>query len=1229
MIWTKGSVLCTKMPSACSAIGSKLTFALLLGLTPGIAAAQAAVTATYSDLGSWTAATNSIVSANFEGLAPNGHSISYPPATGLSRPGGFTFTVNTAESNGPLFVEGQGFSYPGVSALSVQQSTLINNNIVVSFPSGITSVAFTFGSAHPPVQFRLASGDVFAPSQSTYPQTSFFGLTSTTALSQIEIISTTGGFDLLSVSIGVADQASGQAGQSVKVNFTGTLYYSPTSNLPVGTSFSGTLHYNTSYSASPGISTSNKIFYIQPGDLSVSLGGGTVSNTFNSDSTNSSYISISDNGVFLVNAVSLSGSGLLAGTGFVLGLTFQGSKNAAFAAEQLPYPFPTDFDPGLLTADPPGFPANPALGNIQITSIVEGGPVSFSCSQSNGPTTVGQSYLSACSASGGTPPYHWTINPGVLPSGLGLTLTASGVDVVGTPNAPGPYSYTVRVQDSSTPSVEVASQTFSGTILPGTSPISVSPVALTFAGQSNGAPTPSQNFTVSSNTSSAASFTIFASTSSGGNWLGVSAPNGQTPATLSVTAFPAGLSPGTYNAQIAITASGSSTPLILPVTFNVLLSALSVSTTSLPSGTVGSSYSAQLTATGGTPPYGPWTLSGQLPPGITFNTSTGTITGTPTTLTGSPFNLYVTVRDSTGNTSPPAALSIAILAPSFGFTSPGTSLTANAGSTTVQTVQTAVQNTGTAAGSFTIATDQPWLTASLNSATGNAIPGATRPRARADLTSATLQPGQTVGVTITASSMNLAPGMYTGHATVTSTTPGIQPATYTVALVVSAVSISITPAAIPLTVTAGLTMTSMAQITTTDKTVSLTVNINVTAGNSWLAADSSSLTNGSAFNIRADATKLSAGNQVGTLYFQCPNNACTAVTVTVNLTVAAGASLSAAPSSLQFGNYNIGGAAPAPLPIAVNSTNPASGLSFTTSLGNNCAWLTLPSSASTPATITASVNTANVTTGNYSCIIAFDSPGVSPAPTVTATLSVGPSNVPSISSVVNDATFEGPITIGSWVAIFGSHLAPAGDSRPWNTSTEIVNGVFPTSLDGTSVTINGRRASIAYISPGQIDLEPPDDTAVGPVQVVVSTAAGGASAPLTVNYAQFAPGLFGATAPYLVAQHADGSYVGGFTGATPAKPGETITLWGTGFGPASPSVPSGQVFSGASKLVNSVTVTIGGQPATVQFAGIVQAGLVQINVQLPSSLSDGDTAVVATVGGLSTQTTGNMISVHN
>jgi uncharacterized protein (TIGR03437 family) len=76
-------------------------------------------------------------------------------------------------------------------------------------------------------------------------------------------------------------------------------------------------------------------------------------------------------------------------------------------------------------------------------------------------------------------------------------------------------------------------------------------------------------------------------------------------------------------------------------------------------------------------------------------------------------------------------------------------------------------------------------------------------------------------------------------------------------------------------------------------------------------------------------------------------------------------------------------------------------------------------------------------------------------------------------------------------------------------------------------------------------------------------------------------------------------------------------------------VPAGQVFSGANPLANTVTVTIGGQPSAVDFAGVVAAGLVQIDVHVPSSINNGDSDVIATVGGVSTQRTANMVPIQN
>jgi uncharacterized protein (TIGR03437 family) len=236
-----------------------------------------------------------------------------------------------------------------------------------------------------------------------------------------------------------------------------------------------------------------------------------------------------------------------------------------------------------------------------------------------------------------------------------------------------------------------------------------------------------------------------------------------------------------------------------------------------------------------------------------------------------------------------------------------------------------------------------------------------------------------------------------------------------------------------------------------------------------------------------------------------------------------------------------------------------------------------------------------------------------------------PQNLPSIAAqngVVNGASFQPGIASGAWITIFGTNLAST--TRTWRDD-EIVGGILPTQLDGVSVMVNNKPAAVYFISPAQLNVQAPSDSSTGPVQVQVTTPQGSGSA--SALLATFAPGFFmfdPEGRKYLAAVHANGTLLGKpnlFQGLTtaPAAPGETVLLFGTGFGPTDPPVPSGQVFSGAAKLANPVTVRIGGVPADVQFAGLSGAGLYQLNVKIPDTLADGDASVVAEVGGVSTQ----------
>ncbi len=212
---------------------------------------------------------------------------------------------------------------------------------------------------------------------------------------------------------------------------------------------------------------------------------------------------------------------------------------------------------------------------------------------------------------------------------------------------------------------------------------------------------------------------------------------------------------------------------------------------------------------------------------------------------------------------------------------------------------------------------------------------------------------------------------------------------------------------------------------------------------------------------------------------------------------------------------------------------------------------------------------------------------------------------------------------GSWVSIYGSNLASGFFS--WN-------GNFPTFLGGTTVTIDNRAAYLWYVSPTQINLQVPDDTATGPVNMAVTTASGTSTS--TVTLAAFGPSfsLLG-DGKHVAAEIATPNGIGAYGGGTydllgpsntfsyntrPVKAGETLVLYGVGFGPTTPHVPAGQPFSGAAPTTTPVTVTVGGVSANVAFSGLTMAGLYQINVTVPQGTGSGNQALVATVNGVQT-----------
>jgi uncharacterized protein (TIGR03437 family) len=202
---------------------------------------------------------------------------------------------------------------------------------------------------------------------------------------------------------------------------------------------------------------------------------------------------------------------------------------------------------------------------------------------------------------------------------------------------------------------------------------------------------------------------------------------------------------------------------------------------------------------------------------------------------------------------------------------------------------------------------------------------------------------------------------------------------------------------------------------------------------------------------------------------------------------------------------------------------------------------------------------------------------------------------------------------GSWMEIYGTNLAAT--TRGW-AGSDFTGNQAPVSLDAVQVTIGGQAAFIDYISPTQVNAQVPSGTPTGAQQIVVSTPAGaGPAYNITVSTLQ--PGLLAPSSfliggkQYVVAQLLDGTYVlppntiAGIA-SRQAKPGETIVIYGIGFGPVLDSgnqnIPAGTIVTTSNTLSNPFSMAFGASSATVSYYGLAPSfiGLYQFNVVVPS-----------------------------
>ena len=283
----------------------------------------------------------------------------------------------------------------------------------------------------------------------------------------------------------------------------------------------------------------------------------------------------------------------------------------------------------------------------------------------------------------------------------------------------------------------------------------------------------------------------------------------------------------------------------------------------------------------------------------------------------------------------------------------------------------------------------------------------------------------------------------------------------------------------------------------------------------------------------------------------------------------------------------------------------------------------IPSSGTTPAMVRIGLNPSVVAQFKpesiYSLTLGFTTVGQTPESSIGINIRyLGPKEPPpGIRSVVNAASLQPFLAPGALVSILGSYLTGPTISTDYDYSAS-----YPTSVANTTVTFNGIAAPLLYLSPNQINAIVPYAVAGQKTVQVVVQRFDMVSAPFTLPMQDTSPGIFTATQTgsgqgAILQQGSDRQFT--YNNAdNPAPIGAALEIFATGAGGWTPPALTDVFIDGAFFKTQPVSVTIGGQPARVLYAGSLATqsswSVLQVNAVVPDGIGSGPQQVVLKIG---------------